>query len=165
MPGFGFADDGFGVMLNQFPGRREHSRRYQVETGPGNKPGNDPAGARFAHRVRRDDGVSEFLDLHESDTVAAVYERRKILLRFRRSQSARIATHFPRRCTCTMSILLRFRPRLTSRSCPRKTPERISHLAPLSRGKISISNSLKRFAMMMSIFGGNLQRRTSTMRN
>ena len=79
--------------------------------------------------------------------------------------AARIATHFPRRRSCKMSILWRLNARVTSRSCPRKIPERISQRAAFSFGKISISNSLNRFAVTMSTFRGDFQRRTSPTQN
>src|SRR6266446_10423455 len=49
-----------------------------------------------------------------------------------------------------MSILLRLSARVTSRSCSRKTPERISQRAAFSFGKISINRSLNRFAVTTS---------------
>ena len=91
-------------------------------------------------------------------TVAAKGRRTYLL-------APRIATHFPRRRTSIRSILLRVRARLTSRSCSRKTPDRISQRAAFNFGKISINNSLKRFAVTMSILGCNLTPRTSLKRN
>ena len=76
-----------------------------------------------------------------------------------------MAIHFPRRRTWTMSILLRFRARLTSRSCPRRNPERISQRAAFNLGKISISNSLNKFAVTTSSLAGGFHRRTSKIRN
>ena len=59
-----FTDNGFGIAADQFFARRKHSRCHQIEAGPRNQAGNDPAGARFAHRIRRQDCVSQFLVLH-----------------------------------------------------------------------------------------------------
>jgi len=64
-----------------------------------------------------------------------------------------------------MSIFCRLSARVTSRSWFRKIPERIIHRAAFSLGKISISNSEKRFAHMMSILRGNVQCRMSPTRN
>ena len=64
-----------------------------------------------------------------------------------------------------MSILRRVRARVTSRSWFRKIPERITQRAALSVGKISINNSLNRFAVTMSICREDFQRRTSPIRN
>jgi len=74
------------------------------------------------------------------------------------------AIHFPRRRVSRIPIPLRFNARSNCGSCSRKTPDRISHFAHFSFGKTSISNSLNRFAVMISILAGNFHRRTSATR-
>src|SRR5947209_14630175 len=100
MSRFGFAHNRLGVAANQLLARHEHARGYQIETGARNQPGNDPAGARFAHRVRRNDGVREFVDLH---VLPAAYDKprfmqKTVAAKGRRTYltAVRIATHFPR---------------------------------------------------------------------
>ena len=66
----GFADDRFRVLLNQFRTRREHAGGNQIEPGSRNQARDDAPGARFAHRIRRQDCVSEFLVLHVNSPAA-----------------------------------------------------------------------------------------------
>ena len=62
--GIGLGHDGVRVALGQLCTRREHSRRDQIQSRAGNEAGNDPAGARFAHRVGRDNDVGKLFGGH-----------------------------------------------------------------------------------------------------
>ena len=64
MTRIGFGHDRFCVALRQLRARREHARADEIETRARNQSRDDPAGARFAHRIRRDDGVGKFFVLH-----------------------------------------------------------------------------------------------------
>ena len=71
-------------------------------------------------------------------------------------QFASIAIHFPRRRTCTMSILFKRRRAphfalLRAQDAGKNHPS-VAFSRVFSFGKISINNSLKRFAVTMSIF-------------
>ncbi len=57
--------DALGVAPDEFLARGEHAPADQIEPGAGDEAGNDAAGARFAHRVGRDDDVGEFFGLHK----------------------------------------------------------------------------------------------------
>src|SRR6266487_6932945 len=64
MTRIGFSHDCVGVASCQFCARRKHASADQIESRAGNQSANDAAGARFAHRVRRDDDVGELFSLH-----------------------------------------------------------------------------------------------------
>src|SRR5438045_7525108 len=56
--------DRFRVPPCQSLTRGKHSRRDQIQSGARNKPGQNPSGARFAHRVGRDNYVGKFFGGH-----------------------------------------------------------------------------------------------------
>ena len=58
-------DDALGVAPDEFFAGGEHPSADQVEPGAGDQSGNDPAGARFAHRVRSNDNVGKLISLHK----------------------------------------------------------------------------------------------------
>src|SRR5262249_33445571 len=64
MARIGFRHDCFGVPLRQFRARCKHASSDDIESRARNQPANDAAGARFTHRVRRDDGVGKLFSLH-----------------------------------------------------------------------------------------------------
>ena len=64
MPGISFGDNRLGVALRQVLARSKHACTDKIETSARNQPGNDPAGARLAHRIWRDNNVGKLLGLH-----------------------------------------------------------------------------------------------------
>ena len=64
MPRLGLGHDRLGVSPNEFGAGREHATANEIEAGARNEAGDDAAGARFAHRIRRDDDVGKFFGLH-----------------------------------------------------------------------------------------------------
>src|SRR5439155_868531 len=60
----GSRHDRVRVALRQFRARSKHASPDEIESRAGNQPANDAAGARFAHRVRRDDDIGKLFSLH-----------------------------------------------------------------------------------------------------
>ena len=63
-------DDILGVAPDKFLARRKHAAADQIQAGAGDKPGNDAASARLAHRVGCDDDVGKFFCLHKGSGAA-----------------------------------------------------------------------------------------------
>src|SRR6476469_4492130 len=59
-----FRHNRVGITLGQLRTRSEHSASDQVESGAGNQPANDAAGARFPDRIGCNDGISKLFGLH-----------------------------------------------------------------------------------------------------
>src|SRR4029450_876300 len=130
-----FCDERLGVAFGQLQTRRKHASANQVESCARNQPSNDAAGARFAHRVRRDGDVGKLFVLHGtvmprlvikpremqrtrsregSKNLTGGFRQRKFLFfsdwgkpRQSSLRLANTAIHFPRRFTFIIWMLFR----------------------------------------------------------
>ncbi len=89
MPGIWVVrDDVVGEGLRQLVGEGEHAAAHKIEAGAGKESAEDVTGARFAHRIRGNQGVSELGVFHDSGSKPPA----ALLLSSWKTQNARAAS-------------------------------------------------------------------------